>query len=215
MSLLKFPVKFVVSLGLGLLMAGSVASTQAADLKTTQTQPVSSVDLTRYMGTWYEVGSIPMFFQRMCIQNTQAQYTLLDNGAVKVINQCQKKDGSLAKAEGRAKVVNTTQNSRLKVSFLAYPFQLLARGDYWIIDLASDYRYAVVGHPSRKYGWILSRDRILRSEDLMTVRDNLKKQGYDPCRFHMTPQQEPSPETSHVSFSIPNPPTRLCDLPLP
>lgn len=211
--------KFTSALGLSLgltifltiLMIGSLALSQAADHEPTKVQPVSTVDLNQYMGTWYEISSIPMFFQRMCVQNTQAQYTLLDNGAVKVINQCQKKDGSLARAEGRAKVVNTPQNSKLKVSFLAYPFQLLARGDYWIIDLASDYRYAVVGHPSRKYGWILSRTQTLSPEDLSAIRHNLKNQNYDPCRFLMTPQQVPS----EVKFSIPNPPKKLCELNIP
>jgi apolipoprotein D and lipocalin family protein len=212
--------KFTSALGLSLgltifltiLMIGSLALSQAADHEPTKVQPVSNVDLNQYMGTWYEMGSIPMFFQRMCVQNTQAKYALLKNGQVQVINQCQKKDGKLAKVEGRAKVVNASENSKLKVTFLNFfGYQFFASGDYWIIDLASDYRYAVVGHPSRKYGWILSRTQTLSPEDLSAIRHNLKNQNYDPCRFLMTPQQVPS----EVKFSIPNPPKKLCELNIP
>jgi apolipoprotein D and lipocalin family protein len=209
--------KTTLALGVGLFMVGMVVASQAADHEPTKGQtssvtPVSNVILNQYMGTWYEIGTIPMFFQRMCIQNTQAKYTLLKNGQVQVINQCQKKDASLAKVEGRAKVVNAPQNSKLKVTFLNFfGYQFFASGDYWVIDLASDYRYAVVGHPSRKYGWILSRTQTLSPDDLSAIRTNLKNQNYDPCRFLMTPQQE----ASNVTFSIPNPPKKLCELTLP
>ncbi|UYL07847.1 lipocalin family protein [Bdellovibrio sp. SKB1291214] len=155
-----------------------------ADVKT-----VSKVDLTRYIGKWYEIASIPHSFQKQCVGGVTAEYKDLGNGRVEVVNSCETKDGSRSVSEGQAKVVNTDSNAELKVTFVKLFGWIYAfGGDYWIIDLDKDYRYAVVGHPTRKYGWILSRTPQLDSGDLKNITQNLKDQGYDLCSLMMTVQ---------------------------
>jgi apolipoprotein D and lipocalin family protein len=111
---------------------------------------VPHVELSKYLGKWFEIAHLPAKFQEGCNETT-ATYTLLDNGAISVLNEC-KKNGKMKLAKGKAKVVDKTTNAKLKVTFF-WPFY----GDYWIIKLGDDYNYAVVGTPNREYLWILSR----------------------------------------------------------
>jgi apolipoprotein D and lipocalin family protein len=116
-------------------------------------ETVARVDLDRYMGTWFEIAAFPQRFEKGC-HCTTAEYAMTDRGHVRVVNACRKggPDGKLKKANGKAFVVAGSGNAKLRVQFF-WPF----RGDYWIIDLAEDYSYAVVGAPNRKYLWILAR----------------------------------------------------------
>ncbi len=143
---------------------------------------VPYVDLNKYLGQWYEVASIPQFFQKQCIGNTTADYSLLANGMVKVMNSCDTESGKRSVAEGRAKVVDIVSNSKLKVTFvkiIGWVFSF--GGDYWILDLSPDYSYAVVGDPSLKYAWILSRQPVLGADIYVRIEQNLKAIGYDTC----------------------------------
>ncbi len=151
---------------------------------------VDSVDLQKYAGKWFEIARIPNSFQKKCDRNTTATYILRDDGRIDVINRCIEKDGSINEAKGIAEVVDRKSNSKLEVSFVRILGIQLFWGDYWIIGLDKNYRYAVVGNPSRKYGWILSRTPGLSREDMDTVFEILKKQGYDPNDFVMTEQTE-------------------------
>jgi len=101
---------------------------------------VPELDLARYAGTWYEIGSFPMFFQRQCIGDTTAEYRLTPEGDVSVTNRCRTESG-FDEARGTATVVEGSGNARLKVSFF-WPF----RSDYWVFGLDGDYRWAVVGN---------------------------------------------------------------------
>lgn len=147
-------------------------------------QTVTYVDLQRYLGTWYEIASYPHRFQKGCVAS-RADYTLRDDGILGVTNECRQEtlDGSRRSVTGRARVVDPVTNARLKVSFFR-PFW----GDYWIIDLDPDYRWAVVGHPSRNYLWILSRTPWLDEEIYREVITRLPAQGYDPARLRRTLQ---------------------------
>ena len=111
---------------------------------------VPQVELGRYMGTWYEIASYPTWFQKGCAGST-ATYALRPDGAVDVLNRC-RKGGELDSAHGTAWAPDPSVPAKLKVRFF-WPFS----GDYWIIELGPEYEYAVVGHPSREYLWILSR----------------------------------------------------------
>jgi apolipoprotein D and lipocalin family protein len=167
----------------GLLLAGAFAMA-AAPLKT-----VDNVDLDRYMGRWYEIAAMPMYFQRECKANTTADYTLLSNGTVQVVNGCDTGKSKRIFATGRAKVMDKQTNAKLKVTFINFlGWRYIAGGDYWITVLAPDYSYAVVGHPARKYGWILAREPLLSRTTLQEILATLKAQGYDPCRFIAKPQ---------------------------
>ncbi len=153
-----------------------------------QPRVVDHLDVDRYVGTWYEIASIPTWFQKQCVQGTTATYSSLPNGKIKVVNKCYNKKGQHKKATGRAWIVDKTTNAKLKVSFFNILGFWLFPGDYWVIDLDSDYQYAVVGHPSKKYGWILSRTPQLSDENLNNIKGRLKDQGYDFSRFKMTDQ---------------------------
>lgn len=146
---------------------------------------VSYVDLKRYTGTWYEIASYPTSFQRGCI-GTKATYSLRDDGDIDVMNQCYKKgfDREITSARGKAWVVDKATNAKLKVRFL-WPFW----GSYWIIDLGKDYDYAVVGHPSRKYLWVLSRTPQMDDVLYYEILGRVTQQGYDTSKLVKTRQK--------------------------
>jgi apolipoprotein D and lipocalin family protein len=135
---------------------------------------------------WYEIAKIPNPFQDQCIYGTTAEYIIEKEGDIIVINKCYDEDGKLDVAEGVANIVDEKTNSKLEVSFVSFlgirPFW----GDYWVIGLDEEYTYAVIGHPERKYGWILSRKPFLPQEILEEIFELLKVQGYDPQKFVMT-----------------------------
>jgi apolipoprotein D and lipocalin family protein len=162
-----------------------VAPSRAGDRLPLET--VDSVDLERYLGRWYEIASYPMYFQRGCTATT-ADYSLRKDGLIEVINSCRKEsvDGKLKQAKGRAKIVDPTTNAKLKVSFFG-PFW----GPYWIIDLDPDYQWAVVGVPSRKYLWILSRSPRIDTALYDEILARLPAKGYDPAGLNRTLQPEP------------------------
>jgi len=147
-------------------------------------ETVAKVDLERYLGTWYEIAAIPQRFQRDCVATT-ATYAKRDDGDIAVLNQCQEKtlDGRVKQARGRAWVDDHETNAKLKVQFF-WPFW----GRYWIIELDPDYRYAVVGHPSRNYLWILSRTPRLAEAVYQALMQRIAAQGYDTSRIVRTVQ---------------------------
>jgi apolipoprotein D and lipocalin family protein len=146
---------------------------------------VEYVDVERYMGLWYEIAKYPNFFQGDCAGNTTAEYTLLEDGRVQVLNTCLASlpDGPEDVIEGTARVVDPQTNAKLKVSFFG-PFE----GDYWIIDLDPDYQWAVVGEPTRTFLWVLSRTPTLDEEIYNGILERLPDLGYDPDRLVLTPQ---------------------------
>lgn len=138
-------------------------------------QVVPSVDLSRYVGRWYEIAHLPAWFQRDCASDITATYTLGPDGKIAVLNQCRNADGVLKSAKGTAHVVSGDgPNTKLKVTFF-WPFY----GNYWIIDLDPQYRWAVVGEPNRKYFWILCREPRLDQAIYVQIIDRARKQGYD------------------------------------
>ncbi len=165
------------------LAAGSPSTTERLGLPPLETVP--GVELERYLGTWYEIASYPQRFQEGCTATT-ATYTQRGDGEIGVLNRCRKggPDGTEAVSEGRARVVDTQTNAKLEVSFFG-PFW----GDYWIIDLGPDYEYAVVGHPSRDYLWILSRTPTLDDETYDGILRRLEDMGYplEPLRKTLQP----------------------------
>jgi len=150
---------------------------------------VEELDLERYMGRWYEIASIPVSFQRRCASDTTATYTLLPDGSVEVLNRCTREDGRIIEARGRAWPGDAP--AKLRVSFAVVLGVPLFTAPYWVIDLAPDYSYAVVGHPSRDYGWVLAREPELSEATLEGIFARLAEQDYDPARFRRTPHRAP------------------------
>lgn len=172
------------SLLVGLLAIAGCATTTTARLHLPELRTVSQVDLDRYLGLWYEIASFPQSFQRGCTGST-ATYSLRNDGDIDVVNRCRigALDGREKVAAGLAQVVDRTTNAKLRVSFFR-PFW----GDYWIIDLGANYEYAVVGHPSRDYLWILSRIPTMESGVYEGIVSRLKAQGYETERLNRTLQ---------------------------
>jgi len=147
-------------------------------------ETVTFVDLDRYLGEWYEIARYHHRFQEGCV-DSKATYSLRDDGRINVVNECYKKSSDkLHSVKGKAWVVDKETNARLKVSFF-WPFA----GDYWIIDLGPDYEYAVVGHPNRKYLWILSRTPVMDEEVYQAILARLQKQEYDTKKLIRTDQR--------------------------
>lgn len=148
---------------------------------------VKSVDISRYVGLWYEVAKIPNRFQDQCASGTTARYTLREDGRLEVVNRCRKDDGSMDEAEGVAKIEDAVTNAKLKVSFVSFLGWRPFWGDYWVIGLGEDYSWAVVGTPDRKYGWVLARtpepEVAVWEEIFRTLADN----GYEKEAFDMSP----------------------------
>lgn len=168
---------------LGCVAVGCAASTTER-LHLPPLETVAHVDLSRYLGTWYETANFPQRFQRGCTATT-ATYTLRGDGDIDVLNRCRK--GSIAGEEksalGRARIIDRTTNAKLEVSFFR-PFW----GAYWIVGLAEDYSYAVVGHPGRDYLWILSRTPVMSEEIYQGIVARLRTQGYETARLVRTVQ---------------------------
>jgi apolipoprotein D and lipocalin family protein len=169
---------------LGALTATGCATTTTVRLQLAPLKTVPRVDLDRYLGTWYDIASFPQRFQQGCT-GTTATYTKRPDGQIDVLNRCRKEalDGKEDAARGRARVVDSTTNAKLKVSFFR-PFW----GDYWIIDLGSNYEFAVVGHPSRDYLWILSRTPTMDAAVYDGIIARLRAQGYEVDRLNRTLQ---------------------------
>ena len=151
---------------------------------------VPSVDLQKYAGKWYEIARYPNRFQKQCVGNTMATYNLKPNGRVEVINECLKKDGTMDRAKGDARIVDKTTNAKLEVRFAPafLSFIPVVWGDYWVIDLEKDYKYAAVGDPSRKYLWILSRTPAMDEPVYQALLRRLEAQGFDPGKLEKTTQ---------------------------
>ena len=145
---------------------------------------VGNVDIARYAGRWYEIARFPNGFETDCVAVT-ATYAANGDGSLKVTNRCRKKafDGPEEVAEGRARVVDAATNAKLAVTFF-WPFE----GDYWVLALAPDYSWAVVGEPSGRYLWILSRSPKISPELRADLVKWLEGQGYKTRALYWTPQ---------------------------
>jgi len=167
-----------------ILLISSPLLAQKQELPPLQTVP--QVDLPRYLGTWYEIATIPQRFQKGCTA-VSATYTLRPDGKITVLNECRKDsiNGKYKAAKGKAWVTDTLTNTKLKVQFF-WPFS----GAYWIIELDSNYQYAVVGHPNRNYLWILSRSRKMGEPLYSDLLERIKNHGYDLSKIVRTLQPE-------------------------
>jgi len=149
--------------------------------------PVPRVDLSRYLGTWYEIARLPMRHEPEAGTDVSAHYSLDEDGKIRVQNRC-RVGGEVEESVGQAVPVDES-NSRLEVSFLPEGLRWIpfAKGDYWVLKLDPDYRVALVGTPDHRYLWLLSREPSLDP----TVRESYlleaRRQGYDLAALIDTP----------------------------
>lgn len=169
---------------LGLVLMGAFLVVPPA-LAQVPLQSVPRVELSRYTGRWYEIARYPNRFERACDRNVTATYALRAEGKISIVNACVTREGKVKQAKGWAKVVDPKSGSKLKVTFF-WPFF----GDYWILDLSPNYEYAVVGEPSRKYLWILSRSAKMDDELYAAITGRLAARGYDAAQLERVRQTE-------------------------
>lgn len=172
---------------MNLRILGPVLIAVAAYLPAAAPDPlptVPSVDLRRYLGTWHEIARYPNRFQKGCEQAT-AHYSLLPDGTLEVRNSCLNKDGSVRSVLGQAYVADSATYAKLKVSFVPgwLRWSGVGWGDYWIVELDPDYRYAVVSEPQRKYLWILYREAAMPRALYDSLLTRLRQLGLDPERL--------------------------------
>lgn len=176
-NVMKYAFVFISLLGLVVSFSSFAKSSK-------EVQTVDSVDLQKYIGKWYEVASIPQSFQKKCVGNTVAEYSFAEEGLIAVVNSCDTKSGKRSIATGRAQVVDTATNSKLKVTFVKFIDWIFAfGGKYWILDLDANYSYALIGDPTRSYAWILSRQPYISVAQLLTLELKFREQGYDTCKI--------------------------------
>lgn len=135
---------------------------------------VKTLDLSSYLGTWYELARFDHTFERG-MQEVMAFYELRDDGKIDVVNSGIK-NGKYKVAYGKAKL--TDEAGVLRVSFFG-PFY----SDYRVLMLDDDYEYALVGGKNDKYLWILSRNPELEDEDYDKILTEASRRGYDISRL--------------------------------
>jgi len=147
---------------------------------------VSYVDLPRFMGDWRVIANIPYFAEKGCVDSIES-YALRPDGVIENWFTFRKKsfDAPQKTFRAQAYVVNHETNAQWKVKFLGG----LVAADYLIIDLDPNYQWVAIGHPSRKYGWIMARERSLPPETYQHILKRLGSQGYDVAKFEKVPQK--------------------------
>jgi len=145
-------------------------------------EPAKPVDLKQYLGRWYEIARYEQRFERGC-EGVTADYSMRADGRIDVLNRCRKPTGKIDEARGISKVVDPITNAKLKVSFFG-PFY----GDYWVLDHADDYGWSIVGEPSGRYLWILTRDANPDAEVTDLLIDRAGALGYDTTMLVRTKQ---------------------------
>jgi apolipoprotein D and lipocalin family protein len=178
----------LVLLGVTLALMHIQAYAQASD---SPVKTIPSLDVPRYMGTWYEIAKFPNWFQKKCVGNTKAVYSLKPDGNLRVLNSCKQADGETSEAEGTARQIGSKDSPKLEVRFAPAWLSLLPMvwGDYWIIDLDPQYQLAAVSDPRREYLWVLSRVPQPEPKAYDDLLKRLQSQQFDVRKLELTPQK--------------------------
>ena len=168
-----------------LALLAQVGPVAAADAPSAPVEPIAALDVPRYMGTWYEIARYPNWFQKKCVGDSRADYSLLERGEVRVVNRCREADGSVSEAVGVARQIGGADSPRLEVRFAPawLSFLPIVWGNYWVLDLDPDYRLVAVGEPSREYLWILSRTPTVEARAYAELLERLAARGFDVDRL--------------------------------
>ncbi len=181
---------FSTIVGIALLMYSATSHAQALP----PVQTIASLDVPRYMGTWFELAKFPNVFQRRCVSNTRAVYTLNVDNTVQVLNRCRIQDGSTIEALGQAKQMGNATSPVLKVRFAPewLGWLPLVWGDYWVIDLDDQYQLAAVSDAKREYLWVLSRSPKIDQTRYAALLQRLQQQGFDVDKLEVTTHDTPT-----------------------
>lgn len=151
---------------------------------------IDSLDVPRYMGTWYEIAKYPNRFQSDCASNTKATYSLNAAGNIKVLNSCKLPSGEVKQAEGVARQLGEANSPKLEVRFAPswLSWLPLVWGKYWVIDLDPGYSMVAVSEPTRTYLWVLARKPVVDPVQYKELLQRLKARGFDVNKLESSPQ---------------------------
>ena len=169
---------------------GVAAQTTATPTPLPPVSTIATLDVPRYMGTWYELAKFPNRFQAKCVANTRARYLAQTDGSVQVLNSCVTADGSTIDALGKAIQVGAATSPKLQVRFAPAWLSWLPMvwGDYWVIDLDADYQLAAVSDSQREYLWVLSRTPQINDKAYGALMERLKAQHFEVQKLERTVQ---------------------------
>jgi len=180
---------WIALLGLLLICFGSTqVKAQQGDQAV---KTIAVLDVSRYLGTWYEIAKFPNWFQKKCVSNTKAVYSAKSDGNLRALNSCKTAGGDISEAEGLARQIGSKDSPKLEVRFAPewLSFLPLVWGDYWVIDLDPQYQLAAVSDPKREYLWVLSRTPQIDPKVYADLLQRLKQQQFDIQKLEITAQK--------------------------
>ena len=182
---------FKKSLGCAVIACVGLLFSLETQAEMQKPQAVNQIEIDQYVGKWYEIAHFPMYFQRNCVSATTANYTLNSDKTLGVLNSCRTKTGETISSTGIAYPQNAG-NSQLKVSFLPAGLRWIpfTKGDYWILRVDPEYKVALVGGPSHKYLWILSRSPQIDEATYQSYLQTARQYGYDVTKLVRTAHPE-------------------------
>ena len=165
-------IKFFLLIGMILFFNGCVSNSPYNDF---EMETVEYVDIEKFMGDWYVIANIPTIIEKRATNSIESYY-LNKDGEIETTFSFYKDSpkGDLKIYKPKGFIYNNKTNAEWRMQFL-WPF----KSPFLIIDLADDYRYTVIGYPSRKYVWIMSRNPKIPDEDYNDIIQNLESIGYD------------------------------------
>jgi len=171
-------------------LAAAAVPAREASSSSQPLRAIASLDLPRYMGTWHEIAKYPNWFQKKCTGETFAEYSLREDGKVRVINRCRLANGEMSEAIGTGRQLGLANSPRLEVRFAPawLSFLPFVWGDYWVIDLDEDYQLVAVSEPKREYLWVLARTPQVDPQAYARLLERLEQQGFDTTRLEVTRQ---------------------------
>ncbi len=175
------------------LVLGSTLSLKAVSAQEiAPLQAISSLDLQKYKGRWFEIAKYPNRFQAMCIKSTSAQYSLNENG-VAVLNTCTTDKNEATQALGQARAVGKISGESLSPAQLEVAFAPtwirwlpMVWGNYWVVAIDPNYRWSLVSEPKREFAWILARESKLSEADKQAVLAAVRAAGLDEKKLEWT-----------------------------
>ena len=187
-SVIQNPIMKIAGTLISWVLFAHVSMGMAQEKKPLQVIP--HLDVQRYLGRWYEIAKFPNRFQQQCVSDTSADYALLEDGSIRVLNQCRNAQGEWERAVGQARQIGGPQSSRLTVRFAPawLSFLPFVWGDYWVIDLDESYQLVAVSEPKREYLWILSRSPDVDSAKYAALVARLASKGMDVQKLTPGPQ---------------------------